>query len=59
MQLIGSCISPPFEGSGVGLQKQGNGLGGGGYLTLVKHITVVKTKFIHSSHYQLRSMAIH
>ena len=29
VQLIGSCISPPFEGSGAGLQKQGNGWGGG------------------------------
>ena len=66
MQLIGSCISPPFEGSGAGLQKQGNGWGGGGgggegggggggggYLTLVKHITVVKTKYIHSGHYHV------
>ena len=30
VQLIGSCISPPFEGSGAGLQKQGNGWGGEG-----------------------------
>ena len=30
--MIGSCISPPFEGSGAGLQKQGNGWGEGGGL---------------------------
>ena len=57
VQLTGICISPPFEGSEAGLQKRGNRRGG--YLTLVKHNTVVKTKFIHSGHYQLRSMAIH
>ena len=44
---------------GRGCKSRVMGGGGGGYLTLVKHITVVKTKFIHSSHYQLRSMAIH
>ena len=32
--MIGSCISPPFEGSGAGLQKQGSGLGGGGLFDL-------------------------
>ena len=57
VDLIGSCISPPFEGSGAGLQKQGNRRGS--LFEPVKHNTVVRIKFIHSRHYHLWSMTIH
>ena len=39
VQLIGSCISPPFGESGAGLQK--GVIGGGSFFDPVKHNTVV------------------